>query len=220
MKFSLKTLSKEQKKSLYNEMQDFRHACKLFDSEKKIAQEDIEFILESARKSPSSFGMEGWKFLVIQNQELKEQLRPLCWNQPQITTASHIVVILSAIENLKVKSGVVKERFLRRNLPEEQTNLYVEKYASHLSEQMHDDAKLYEWSTRQTYIALSNILNSASCIGIDSCAIEGLEKENIEKLLDIDTTKFQLSVIIALGYKTNPQTPQLRLNFNDVVEWL
>jgi len=213
-------LTKEQKKELYTQMQDFRHACKLFDSKKKIPQEDIEFILESARKSPSSFGMEGWKFLVIQNQELKEKLKPLCWNQPQITTASHVVVILSAIENLKVESGVVKERFLRRNLTTEQTDLYVEKYASHLHKQLSNDEKLYEWSARQSYIALCNILNSASCIEIDSCPIEGFEKENVEKLLNIDTTQFQLSVIVTLGYRVNPQSTQLRLDFKDVVEFL
>ena len=80
---------------------DFRHACKVFDETKKIPEEQMRYILEAGRKSPSSFGMEGWKFLVITNEELKAKLRPACWNQVQITSCSHLVVILTAIENLR-----------------------------------------------------------------------------------------------------------------------
>jgi len=72
-----------------------RHACKLFDDKKKIPKEDFDFLLEIGRLSPSSFGMEHWKFLVITSQDLKEKLRPVCWNQPQITTCSHLVAYLA-----------------------------------------------------------------------------------------------------------------------------
>lgn len=80
----------------FMEAMDFRHACKIFDETKKISDEDMKFILEVARKSPSSFGQEGWKFLVITNEELKAKLRPFCWDQPQVTTCSHLVIILAA----------------------------------------------------------------------------------------------------------------------------
>ena len=55
----------------FTKAMNFRHACKVFDDTKKISDEDMKFILEAGRKSPSSFGMEGWKFLVITNDELK-----------------------------------------------------------------------------------------------------------------------------------------------------
>ncbi len=64
------------KKEEFLKIMDFRHACKLFDETKKISDEDMHYILEVARKSPSSFGMEAWKFLVITNDELREKLRP------------------------------------------------------------------------------------------------------------------------------------------------
>jgi len=82
----------------------FRHACKIFDETKTISEEEINYILEAGRTSPSSFGMEGWKFLVISNQELKEKLRPACWNQVQITSCSHLVILLAGIENVKPSS--------------------------------------------------------------------------------------------------------------------
>lgn len=85
---------------------NFRHACKIFDENQKISDENMHHVLEVGRKSQSSFCMEAWKFLVITNEALKEKLRPFCWNQPQITTCSHLVVVLAGIESLKVESGV------------------------------------------------------------------------------------------------------------------
>ena len=101
----------------FMEAMDFRHACKIFDESKKVSNEDMNFILEAGRKSPSSFGMEPWKFLVITNDELKEKLRPFCWNQPQITTCSHLVVILAAIDAVKPESGIPMKKFSRREMP-------------------------------------------------------------------------------------------------------
>ena len=72
-------------KNKFMEAMNFRHACKVFDNTKKIKDEDIRYILEVGRKSPSSFGMEAWKFLVITNEDLKAKLKPECWNQEQIT---------------------------------------------------------------------------------------------------------------------------------------
>ena len=113
---------------------DFRHECKVFDDTKKIADEEINFILEAGYKSPSSFGMEAWKFLVITNQELKEKLRPACWNQVQITSCSYLVILLSGIESVKIESGTPKQRFERREMTQEQLDFYLELYEGHLKE--------------------------------------------------------------------------------------
>ncbi|MCG8428482.1 MAG: nitroreductase family protein, partial [Chromatiales bacterium] len=76
----------------------FRHACKKFDAEKKIPSDQLNSILECGRLSPSSFGMEPWRFLVIQNPELRKALRKACWDQAQITDSSDVVVILTTPE--------------------------------------------------------------------------------------------------------------------------
>ena len=208
------------KKEEFLKMMNFRHACKVFDTTKKISDEDMHYILEVGRKSPSSFGMEAWKFLVITNDELKEKLKPFCWNQPQITTCSHLVVILAGIDTLKVESGIVRSRFMRRNLPQEKLNAYMKLYASHLSETLSSDEKIYQWSARQTYIAAANMMNAAAFIGIDSCPMEGFEKENVEKVLKLDTSKFQVAMLLPFGYRINEQSTQLRSNFKSVVEFI
>ena len=207
-------------KNEFMKAMDFRHACKVFDETKKISDEDINFILETARKSPSSFGMEGWKFLVITNEELKAKLRPYCWDQVQITSCSHLVVILASIENVKPQSGIPRKRFERRDMPQEKLDFYLELYASHLEDTLSSDKNVYAWTSKQTYIALGNMMTSAAMIGIDSCAIEGLEKDKVEEVLELDTTKYQLSLMLPLGYRINEQSEQLRLPFDEVVEFI
>ena len=208
------------KKDEFLKMMDFRHACKIFDENQKISDEGMHYVLEVGRKSPSSFGMEAWKFLVITNEALKEKLRPFCWNQPQITTCSHLVVVLAGIESLKVESGVVKKQFMRREMPEETVNAYLELYASHLSNVLNDDDKIYQWSARQTYIAAANMMSAAAFIGVDSCPIEGFEKENVEKVLELDTSKFQVALMLPFGHRLNDQPKQLRSDFASVVEFI
>lgn len=204
----------------FKEAMDFRHACKLFNEDKKISDESIREILEAARKSPSSFGMEPWKFLVITNDELKAKLRPHCWNQPQITTCSHLVIILAAIDSVKVESGVVKKRFVRREMPQEKLDFYMDLYAKHLYKTLSSDENILCWTARQTYIAAANMMTCAATLEIDSCPIEGFDKEDVESVLNLDITKYQLSLVVAFGYRVNEQSTQLRLDFDDIVEFI
>lgn len=204
----------------FTKAMDFRHACKLFDESKKIPDETMRYILESGRKSPSSFGMEGWKFLVITNEALKAKLRPACWNQVQITSCSHLVVILSAIENLRPSSGIPAARFARRPLPSERIEAYIELYGSFLADTFSTDEKTLAWGAKQTYIAMANMMTAAAFEGVDSCPIEGFEKAKVEEILGLDTSKFQVSAIVPFGYRVNPQSEQIRQPFEEVVEFI
>lgn len=199
---------------------DFRHACKLFDETKKIPDETMRYILEAGRKSPSSFGQEGWKFLVITNEALKAKLRPVCWNQPQITSCSHLVVILTAIEDLRPQSGIPATRFGRRPLAPEQIQAYIDLYGSFLADTFSSDEKTFAWGARQSYIALANMMTAAAYEGIDSCPIEGFEKEKVEEILGVDTSRYQVAVLVPFGYRINPQSEQVRRPFEEVVEFI
>src|SRR5690242_18167230 len=91
----------------------FRHACKVFDEKRALARTDLDYILEAGRLSPSSLGLEPWRFLVIEDKALRRDLRPACWNQSQVTTASALIVILALKSELKPGTGYAK-RMLRR----------------------------------------------------------------------------------------------------------
>jgi len=207
-------------KNDFTKAMDFRHACKIFDETKNISDDEMHYILEAGHKSPSSFGMEGWKFLVISNDELKKEVRPACWDQVQVTSCSHLVIILTAIDGVKVESGEPEKRFKRREMPQESLDFYIDLYAKHLAHTLSTDENIYAWTARQTYIALGNMMTAAAYIGIDSCPIEGFEKEKVEEILELDTRKWQVSVVVPFGYRLNEQPTQLRLPFEEVVEFI
>ena len=204
----------------FTKAMDFRHACKVFDAEKTIPDEEINYILETGRKSPSSFGMEAWKFLVITNSELKAKLRPACWDQEQITSCSHLVIVLAGIESVKVESGLPEKRFARREMPQENLDFYLQLYADHLKETLSSDDSIYAWTSKQTYIAAGNMMTAAAFIGIDSCPIEGFSKEQVETILELDTGRYQVAMLLPFGYRINEQSEQLRLPFEDVIEFI
>ncbi|MDY3199747.1 MAG: NAD(P)H-dependent oxidoreductase [Arcobacter sp.] len=206
----------------FMEAMDFRHACKIFDETKKISDEDMKFILEAGRKSPSSFGMEAWKFLVITNEELKAKLRPACWDQPQITTCSHLVVVLAGIESVKPESGIPALRFGRREMPQEKKDFYNKLYKDHLTvtKVLDSDENVFAWTAKQTAFAAANMMTAAAIKGIDSCPIEGFDKAKVEEILGVDTKKYQLSLVLPFGYRINPQSSQMRLAFDEVVEFI
>ena len=204
----------------FTKAMDFRHACKVFDDTKKIPDEEINFILEAGRKSPSSFGMEAWKFLVITNEALKAELRPACWDQVQLTSCSHLVIVLAGIESVKVESGIPKQRFSRSEMPQENLDFYMELYAGHLQKVLSSDENIYAWTAKQTAIAAANMMTAAAYIGVDSCPIEGFDKAQVEAILGLDTSKYQLSIVLPLGYRIDEQSTQLRLPFDEVVEFI
>ncbi len=207
------------KSELFTDALYFRHACKIFEENKKISDEEMKYILEAGRMSPSSFGMEGWKFLVVTNTELKQKLQAFCWDQPQVTSCSHLVIILAAINPLKLESGIPQKRFQRRDMPQEMTERYIGVYKNFIDKKSDNEA-IFAWSAKQTYIAATNMMAAAAMIGVDSCPMEGFEEENINEILKLDTNEFRTSLVLPFGYRVKAQPEHLRLDFDEVVEFI
>lgn len=189
---------------------NFRHACKKFDPARKITATDLNMILEAARLSPFSFGMEAWKFLVLQSPDIREKLRPACWDQAQVTDSSHVIAVLARPAQVGPGHPYVAESFGRRGLPEDATKAYIEKYRHHMETEVLPRMSLYAWCSKQCYIALANIMTTAASLGIDSCPMEGFEKDRVEQILEIDTRKAEVAVLVALGYRAVQQPPRRR----------
>ncbi|OGR09715.1 MAG: NAD(P)H-dependent oxidoreductase [Desulfobacterales bacterium RIFOXYA12_FULL_46_15] len=198
---------------------NFRHACKEFDSRKKISKGHMEMILTAAHLSPSSFGMEAWKFIVISSDEAKKALRLACWNQPQIADASHVIIICARPKAADPSSDYVRMNFERRGLPEDATKAYIEKYKNHMETEVFPRMSAYAWCAKQCYIALANIMTTAASEEIDTCPIEGFEKDWVEKVLHIDTQEYEVAVIVALGYRVREQPPRRRHSMDQTVEY-
>ncbi len=197
----------------------FRHACKRFAPERKIPEPILREILECARLSPSSFGMEPWRFLVLQDPALRQRLRPACWNQPQITDSSDVIAILTRSDTLEPDDDYARSCYARRNLPEEKMNASLARYRNHLETEVKPLMSLYAWASKQCYIALANIMTAAAAAGVDSCPIEGFEKKAVEEVLGLPDDDFQVAVLVALGYRAGEQTPRFRHPFDQVAEF-
>jgi len=208
---------------------NYRHACKEFNPEKKIADQDFNFILETGRLSPSSFGFEPWKFLVVQNQNLRKKLKEYTWGgKKQIPTSSHLLVILARKGYfMKYDSQYMKD-FMKnvKQMSEDAINArirYIENFQRNDFSLLESERALFDWACRQTYISLANMMTAASMIGIDSCAMEGFTTEKInavlKKDLGIDTEKFGVACMVAFGYRKTEPAIKTRQSLNEIVTW-
>jgi nitroreductase len=190
------------------EAMQFRHACKRFDPAKKVSANDQDMIIEFGRLSPSSFGLEPWHFFVINDLALREKIRPACWDQPQITESSFVVLYLSCLpHHFRHNSLFMRQRISRRSQNEEQFQAAEKRITQHLAEQNTPD-----WAKRQTYLALANMITGAASLGIDSCPIEGFFLNDLKTLLQdkIDWTNYDLVALAAFGYRAGEQSKRYR----------
>ncbi len=207
----------------------FRHACKIFDKDKKIPKEDFETILEVARLSPSSFGFEPWKFLIVQDKSLREKLLPVTWGAQNILpTASHYVIILARKKpSLLYNSEYITHMLYDvHHIPKEKAEARRAKYKKFQEEDfrlLESNRAIFDWASKQSYIALGNMMSVAAMLGIDSCAVEGFEMDALEEIIakefGIDIDIWGVSVMVGFGYRINPQPPKTRQSLDDITKW-
>ena len=208
----------------------FRHATKEFDSSKKISEEEFNKILEIGTLSPSSFGFEPWKFVVVQNKDLREKLKEFTWGaQGTLLTASHFVIILARKKNGMIYNSEYIQHMMKdvKQLPEDVQAMYGEFYEKFQKVDfnlLESDRAVFDWASKQTYIALANMMTGAAYMGIDSCPVEGFDAKLTEAFLkeelNIDTNEFGASVMVPFGYRVEePKREKTRQDVNTVTQW-
>ena len=198
----------------------FRHACKVFDENRAIREEDFSDILESARLSPSSMGMEPTRILVVRDKKLRVRLKEACWNQAQVTSCSELVVLKSLSHVMRYQSDYVQQVSVRRGKDKEERNLWISKYKGFLENMDSSGVSVENWVSKQSYIVASSMMNMAAFLGIDSCPMEGFDKIMVNKILDIDTFSESVNLLIAFGFRINPQPDKYRIDINDMVKYV
>ncbi len=179
---------------------NWRYATKKFDTEKKLSENDLKFLLEAARLSPSSFGLQPWKIIVVENKEIREKLKSAAWNQPQVTEASHLLIFL-AKKNLTEKdideyiNLISEERKVSRESLKDFENMLLA-FINGANPQI-----LSEWSKKQAYIALGTLLETAALIKIDACPMEGFDSIQFDAILNLEKEGLTSTVLCAIGYR-------------------
>lgn len=224
-----KTLqTKEQIKEQVLEAMNFRHATKVYDDTRKIADEDFQYILEAGRLSPSSLGSEPWKFIVIQDPAVRKKMMDVCPGAVEkLKTASHFVVIVSRT-NMRYDSAYLRNhmetvQYYPANMLDTITEQY--KYFQEGSNILDSERSLNDWAAKQTYIALGNMITAAAMIGVDSSPMEGFRPQELDAILDaeglLENGVYASSVLAAFGYrKEDPKRDKTRRPIKDVVTWV
>ncbi|MBI5519983.1 MAG: NAD(P)H-dependent oxidoreductase [Desulfovibrio sp.] len=209
---------------------NFRHACKEFDPEKRISDEDFAFILETARLSPSSFGFEPWHFLIVQDMKVREKLAEHCWGgKKQFPTASHLVIGLVKKGCFMRWDSEYVQDFMRyvQELPEDIVKMkgdFFRKFEEEDFDLLCSDRALVDWATHQAYLPLANMMTAAALIGIDSCPMEGFHKKSMEaalhRELGIDLDKYTMAYAVAFGHRKNDPRPKTRRPMDAITTWI
>ncbi|NPD85169.1 NAD(P)H-dependent oxidoreductase [Lentimicrobium sp. L6] len=179
---------------------NWRYAVKKFDT-KKISAEKLDIILEALRLTPSSLGLQAWKFLLVENPEVRKQLLPATFNQEQVIDASHLIVLA---RNTKLEEGDVKKwtEYLaqERNMPQDKKDGFHQMIMGYLSSQ--DDENKSIWLAKQLYIALGNLMTVCALEGIDSCPMEGLNPAQYDEILGLEEKGLKTVVVCPIGYRS------------------
>lgn len=206
----------------------WRYAVKLFDKERKISDKDFAVLLDVTRYAPSSFGMEPWNIVVIQDEDVRAKLAECSSGaKSQLASASHFVVF-TVTTDLEGNS----EHF--RHMMKDVKGFDDEKYLSYVDRinmfqrekhDLTDVRKRVDWAGKQAYLALGNMLLAASLMGIDSCPIEGFIPEEAARVLVeancIEKGKIRVPVMAAFGYRiADSKSPKSRRKIEEVVKYL
>lgn len=218
-------MTKEELRNFILQAHRNRFATKKFNPEQKISTKDWETILETARLSPSSFGYEPWKFLVIENKTIREELKPIAWGAVNSLDGADKIVIALAKKHVTFNSSHVKhmvEDVLNVHYDENSQQSQFFKKFQEVEFNLNDEDALFNWASKQTYIPLANMLSTASMLGIDSCPIEGFNIDKLDSYLSekglIDLNEFGTSYMVGFGYRAMDIPPKKRQSIDTIME--
>ena len=189
------------------ENQNWRYATKKFDNTKKVSAEDLETLKEAIRLSSSSYGLQPYKVLIIEDKTLREKLQPVSWGQSQIIDASQVIVFANEtnIGNAEIDT-YLKNISDSRAIPLESLSGYGDFMKSKITA-MTDDQKLV-WTSKQAYLALANLLNAAAELKIDVTPMEGFESEKYNEILNLTEKGLNAVVVATIGYRHEDDATQ------------
>ena len=182
-----------------------RYATKKFNNE-IIPEDKINELLEIIKLAPSSFGLQPYKIIVISSKELKEKLLSASFNQPQITSCSHLLVFC-ADSDIKSRIDKYEEMMTNSGVPKEKVEGYIKVMRDF--EANFDEPQKISWSQRQAYIALGNAVNGAKSLGFDSCPMEGFNPKEYSKILELQKNIVP-AALVSVGYAADEAIPKMR----------
>lgn len=211
------------KESEVLETLEWRYATKRFDPKRKLTSDQWRALESALVMAPSSYGLQPWKFLVITDAAIRERLRAHSWNQTQVTDCSHFVVMLArtTIDGAYVQHYVDRIAAVR-GVDKASLRGYQEMMLAGIAGRSPE--QLFQWSARQVYIALGQLMTIAAQIRVDACPMEGLDPEKYDELLNLKGSGYRTVVACALGFRSSEDTmhsmKKVRFPNSDLIQFL
>jgi nitroreductase len=191
----------------YLEALNWRYATKKFDPERTLSEQQVEYLLEALRLSASSYGLQPYKVLLVQDPEIRARLQPACWNQAQVTQASHLLVLASPTDfGGELIDSYLDEVSGSRGIAREGLSGYGDFMKSKLLGL--PARQKSEWAARQAYIALGNLLAAAAFLQIDTCPMEGFDPGQVNEILGLEEKGLRATLLIPVGYRSGEDATQ------------
>lgn len=181
---------------------NWRYATKRFDPARKIPDQTWNALEQALLLAPSSYGLQPWRFVVVQDKPTREKLREASWNQPQIVEASHLVVLARRTSMARADVDRYLERIAAvRSVPRESLADFARMMLSTI-ESPPPGMDLAVWTSRQVYIALGFFLSACAMLGVDACPMEGIEPARYDQILGLPAQGFNACVVATAGYRS------------------
>ena len=186
---------------------NWRYATKKFDATKKISKQDLETLKEAIRLSASSFGLQPYRVLIIDNPELRAKLQPAAWGQSQIVDASQLIVFANVTNFGEAEIDAYIQNLIEtRRIPIEAVQGFADYMKSKITTLPVEVRNT--WASKQTYLALGNLLNAAAELHIDVTPMEGFEPEKVNEILGLDKLRLNASLLATIGYRHEEDATQ------------
>jgi nitroreductase len=193
--------------SNFNTDAKWRYATKKFNADKKISDQDLETLKEAIRLSASSYGLQPYKILLIENPELRAKLQPASWGQSQIVDASHLLVFANEINFSDAQiDAYVKNIVETRGIPAESLQGYSDFMKSKITTLPEEARNI--WTAKQTYLALGNLLNAAAELKIDVTPMEGFSPDDYDQILGLSALGLHATLVAPIGYRHEEDATQ------------
>ena len=181
----------------------WRYATKQFDASRPLSPEVWQSLLQALILTPSSYGLQPYRFLIIESKEKRTELLAHSWNQRQVVDASHYVVFASRTTLTRVDVDAMINRVSEvRGVPAETLKGYRDMMVRDLVEGPRSHS-IQHWASKQAYIALGNLMTSAALIGVDTCPMEGLDPAEYDRILGLSGSGYTTTVACAVGYRAS-----------------
>ncbi len=201
---------------------NWRYACKAFDPSKKIPAETWEKLEQSLVLTPSSFGLQPWKFLIVQDPELREKLVPHAWNQRQIADCSHLVIMTvpKALGEDYIDANIARMVEVRGGTADALAGF--RNMVAGFRTGLESKGGLETWAKLQSYIALGQFMLAAALLEVDTCPMEGFVPAKFDEILGLEATGHTAAVLCPAGYRSADDRyaslPKVRFEAKDVIE--